>query len=639
MSGICGYICRQDHAVQPDALTGMLAEVRRRGPDREERWSEAGAGLAIAELLPGGSDPTNPGIGDAGGRVHAIVDGLITNRDELTQELAARGRVLRGSTSQELVAVLYDEIGDSFLERIEGLYALALWDGRRSRLLLARDRLGCKPLYYHASGEWLAFGSSIRALLACGAPAEFDPQAVDDYLSSGYCAGPGTIYRDVRKLPAAHWLAADRANPAAATPRSYWDFIDPRWDAECAPALASDDRAGFIWERIERSVSRMAPAGAPAGVCLSGGPDAGALVAALHGLGREPIRTFTACFSNKSFDESPGAKVTADAFHTEHFEALVEAPDPAELAACIDAFDEPYAHPSGIALYKAGGLARGKVRYTLGGESADDLFGGNHTHVAAKYLRIYNSLPGILGRSIIPRIVRMLPVSHTQDQFEYLAKRFVDGAGLDPKAADEAWKAVISSEIKNRLRGPALRDATLEASPNRHTQPHFDRAADLPYLNRLIYGEMKVFLVDDVLYKHDRMMMAHGVEERAPYSDKRLIEFSFRLPPEDKIRGRQTKRLFRQAIADKLPASIVHERKINFNSPASEWLYRGMGDFLRETLSASRLKRHGFLDPQAVSTMIDDHLARRVDYGRHLWSALSLTLWLEGAAGCGEKGT
>ncbi len=443
----------------------------------------------------------------------------------------------------------------------------------------------------------------------------------------GYCAGPGTIYRDVFKLPAAHSLILQQSGDARVS--RYWDLIDPRWDAACAPALASDDRAGYIWERIQRSVERMSSPGAPAGVCLSGGPDAAALVAALHSVGRAPIRTFTATFPNKSFDESAGARITANAFHAEHTEAPIEAPDPDALTACMDAFDEPYSHPSSIALYTTGKAARGNVRFTLGGESADDLFGGNTTHVASRYLRIYNSLPAFLGRGLIPRVIRALPVSHTQDRFEYLAKRFVDGAGLDPKSADEAWKAVISRDLKLRLRGPALRDIRLETSPSRHTHAHFERASDLPYLNRLIYAEMQVFLVDDVLYKHDRMMMAHGVEERAAYSDKRLMEFAFRLSPDEKIKGRRTKWLFRRALAGKLPDAIVNERKINFNSPASEWLYRDLGDFLRDTLSASRLQRFGFLDSKMASSMIDDHLAKRVDYGRQLWSALALTLWLE----------
>ena len=560
------------------------------------------------------------------GGVCAVVDGLVTNTRELSQQLRGKRRDIDPENQQELAAHLYEEFGEDFAERLEGSYALAVWDGGRRRLFLLRDRLGTKPLYYAASPKNFLFGSTIRALLAGGATRDIRYEAIDDYLTTGSVPGPGSIYRDVYKLPPAHVLTVE--NDGTTCLKRYWDLLDPRWDDDHRLALESDDRSLALWSLFRSSVDRMAPSNGPVGVFLSGGPDAAALVAALDELGRTDIRTYTAGFHSRGFDESAPARLTARHFSTAHREIIIDPTDGDILAECMRYFDEPYAHPSAVALYRAAQEAREEVQFVLGGESADDLFAGNTTLQASKLLHLYNRLPEWLNRRAVPWVANRLPLSYSQMSVSYRAKRFVEAAGMPPEEADAVWKQVIRDKYKADLYGPALRELPRRPQILR-SRPYLEHARGLPSLNRLVYAEMQMSLVEDVLNKHDRMPAAHGLENYGPFTDRRLVEFAFRLPLRDKVRGLRTKYLLRKMLKGRVPRAITYQPKIPFNSPAAEWLRGGLKDFLRDTLSAERLRSQGVLSPGAVRRMIDDHQAGRVDHGPPLWSLLSLTLWLD----------
>jgi asparagine synthase (glutamine-hydrolysing) len=296
----------------------------------------------------------------------------------------------------------------------------------------------------------------------------------------------------------------------------------------------------------------------------------------------------------------------------------------------VEGFDEPYAHPSAVALYLAARHARGEVQIMLGGESADDLFAGNRTLQASKILEYYNRLPGWLSRRAIPWAVDGLPMAYSQMSFSYRAKRFAEAAGMTPEQADAVWKQVIRREHKPALHGPALR-ALPERPAALRSQPHLDRTRELAPLNRLIYAEMQMSLVDDVLYKHDRVPAACGLDNFGPYTDRRVAEFAFRLPVNEKIRGLRTKYLLRKMIEKRVPREAAYQKKLPFNAPSSEWLSGSLREFLRDTLSDGTLRRQGVLDPGGVAGMMGDHLERRADNGPALWSLLALTLWLNAA--------
>lgn len=629
MAGICGCIGPRGDEADPDLARLMLRAIRRRGPAASEHRHCGGAVLAACSgrAIPERQFPALIGSTDSG--VFAAVDGVVTNALELGEELGWKGRGSPSGSRPDLIARAYEKFGLSFAEKVEGSYAVAVWDSRERRLVLVRDRLGAKPLYYAALPRRFVFGSTIRALFAGGVSSEIRYEAIDDYLSAGSVPGSTSVCSAVSKLPPAHLLVAE--SDGAVRLERYWDLLDPKCDEEHGPGLASDNRAEALWLLLRESVSRMAPHEEPLGVFLSGGPDAAAVVAALHELGRRDIRTYTACFRSSGYDESQTARLTARHFGTQHREVMVDSPAGDTLRDCVRGFDEPYGHPSAVALFLAARAASEKVRVVLGGESADDLFAGNRTLQASKLLDFYNRLPGWLGRLIIPWAIERLPLAYSQMSLSYRAKRFVEAAGLPPEQADAVWKQVIRSKQKAALRGPALRDLP-ERPAQLRSQSYLDRARDLPPLNRLIYAEMQMSLVDDVLYKHDRVPAAFGLDNFGPFTDRRMVEFSFRLPLNEKIRGLQTKYLLRKMLETRVPREVAYQRKLPFNAPASEWLGGGLQEFLRDTLSGETLRRQGVLDPAGVAQMIDDHLARRIDYGPALWSLLALTIWLDNMA-------
>jgi asparagine synthase (glutamine-hydrolysing) len=606
----------------------MLEAIRRRGPVDSARHCK-GPALLLAtsgQREPDGAE-LSP-IGSTGNGVFAISDGVVTNAAELAAELGVAGCHADGHHAQQLIALAYETLGDAFAEKLEGSYAIAVWDEPSRRLVLARDRLGAKPLYYAAAASKFLFGSTIRALLAGGIAPEIRYEAIDDYLTAGSVPGTESIYREISQVPPAHLMIVE--NDGARRLKRYWDLLDPRWDREHRAGLESGDRAEALWPLFRESVGRMAPREGPVGVFLSGGPDAAAVVAALGELGGRDVRTYTACFRSRGYDESATARLTARHFGAKHQEVMVDAPAGDVVRACVEGFDEPYAHPSAVALYLAARQARGEVQIMLGGESADDLFAGNRTLQAAKILEYYNRLPGWLSRRAIPWAVDRLPMAYSQMSFSYRAKRFAEAAGMTPEQADAVWKQVIRREDKPALHGPALR-ALPERPAALRSQPHLDRTRELAPLNRLIYAEMQMSLVVEVLYKHDRVPAACGLDNFGPYTDRRVAEFAFRLPVNEKIRGLRTKYLLRKMIEKRVPREAAYQKKLPFNAPSSEWLSGSLREFLRDTLSDGTLRRQGVLDPGGVAGMMGDHLERRADHGPALWSLLALTLWLEAA--------
>lgn len=628
MAGICGCIGLRGDEADPGLGGPMLEAIRRRGRAASARHC---LGPALLLATSGGAGPEHAEIslvGSTGNGVFALSDGVVTNAPELAAEVGVNGAGVEGRHAQDLIARAYEKFGEAFAEKIEGSYAIAVWDGRSRRLLLVRDRLGAKPLYYGSAAGKFLFGSTIGAVLAGGAPPEVRYEAIDDYLDAGTVPGTDSIYRGISQVPPAHLMIVEI--DGATRPRRYWDLLDPRWDREHRAALESGNRAEALWPLFRESAGRMAPRDGAVGVFLSGGPDAAAVVAALAELGGRDVRTYTACFRSPGYDESATARLTARHFGVKHQEAMVDAPSGDLVRACVEGCDEPYAHPSALALYLAARQASGEVQVILGGESADDLFAGNRTLQAAKILEWYNRLPGWLSRSAIPWAANRLPMAYSQMSFSYRARRFAQAAGMPLERADAIWKQAIRSEQKAALRGPALRGLPERPAALR-SQPHLDRARELAPLNRLIYAEMQMSLVDDVLYKHDRVPAAFGLDNFGPYTDRRVTEFAFRLPLNEKIRGPRTKYLLRKMIEKRVPREAAYQKKLPFNAPSSEWLSGSLREFLRDTLSDRTLRRQGVLDPAGVAGMIGDHLERRADNGPALWCLLALTLWLEAA--------
>jgi len=490
------------------------------------------------------------------------------------------------------------------------MFAAAIWDARRRRLVLARDRYGIKPLYYRHVGGELRFASELRALPR----GEIDLDALEAFLAFNSIPAPYSIFRDVRKLPAGHVLV--------------WEDGEVSLERYARPGPAAEgelrdgDEAEIVEElraRLRDSVRAHLLSDVPVGVLLSGGVDSAVLAALAAQETPEPVHTFTIGFAERSFDERDDARLVAERYGTAHHELLVRPEPELLLRALAEAFDEPFADSSALPTYLVSQLAAEHVKVALSGEGGDELFGGYYTYVAD--LTADHLAP--LARAVRP-LVEALPASTRKASLDYKAKRFVRAAHLPPLERHHGWKEIFSAEARGELTG---RQAAFD--PVSVYRARYAETAGAPELARLQDVDFGVYLVDDLLVKTDRASMAHSLEARVPFLDPLVTNLAFALPTRLKVRGLAKKVLLRKAAEPLLPAEVVHGRKRGFSIPAAAWLRGELEPFARTTLSPENLQRQGFFQTQPVTRLIDEHVAGREDWSRQLWGLLAFTLWYE----------
>jgi asparagine synthase (glutamine-hydrolysing) len=597
-----------DGAAERERLEAMAGTLVHRGPDSDGFLVDGPAGLAARRLsvidLERGDQP----IANEDQTVHVVQNGEIYNHEELRSELERAGHRFRTRCDTEVLVHAYEEWGDGFPRRLRGMFAVAIWDARRTRLLLGRDPFGIKPLYYRASSDGLEFASELRALPR----GEIDPDALDTFLTFNSIPAPLTIFADCRKLPAGHTLVWEGGEARLTR------FARPR--PVQASDVRSDDGAELVEEcraRLRDSVRAHLVSDVPVGVLLSGGIDSGLLAALAAEESSEPLRTFSIGFQEGSFDELGDARKVAARYRTDHHE-LVLRPDAALLLpALAEAFDEPFADSSALPTYLVSELASRHVKVALSGEGGDELFGGYYTYAAD----LLAPRLGAVARLARPFVER-LPSSSAKASFDYRAKRFVRAAHLPPLERHHGWKEIFSPALRAELtpRSDGFDPLDLYRVPFAETE-----GADL--LARLQDVDERVYLVDDLLVKTDRASMAHSLEARVPFCDPIVASFAHALPTRQKLRGLRKKVLLRKAAEPLLPRSIVYGRKRGFSIPAAAWLRGELEPFARDVLAAETLTRQGFFEPSVVERLLDDHVARREDLSRQLWGLLAFTLW------------
>src|SRR6266852_4468240 len=610
MCGICG-IASPVGPPDPEQLAAMSASLVHRGPDSGGEHFAGTVAIAARRLsiidLAGG-DQT---ITREDGSCTVVQNGEIYNFPELRGELERDGHTFHTRCDTEVHLHLYERHGPDFARRLRGMFAVAIWDARRRRLVLARDRYGIKPLYYRHVGGVLEFASELRALPR----GEIDLDALEAFLAFNSIPSPYSIFREIRKLPAGHVLVWEE--DGAVQIERY-----ARPGPVPIEELRTDDEAELIEElraRLRDSVRAHLLSDVPVGVLLSGGVDSAALAALAAQESSETVHTFTIGFAERSFDERADARRVAELYGTNHHELLVQ-PDPTLLLpALAEAFDEPFADSSALPTYLVSQLAAEHVKVALSGEGGDELFGGYYTYAADLLAARVGGLARLAGP-----LVERLPTSTSRASFDYKAKRFVRAAHLPPLERHHGWKEIFSPELRAELRDrpsafdpvDILRDRYRETvAPNEHA--------------RLQDVDLGIYLVDDLLVKTDRASMAHSLEARVPYLDTIVTNLALALPRRQKIRGLSKKVLLRKAAAPLLPREIVHGKKRGFSIPAAAWLRGDLEPFARETLSTEALRRQGFFQPETVTRLIDDHVAGREDLSRQLWGLLAFTLWYE----------
>jgi asparagine synthase (glutamine-hydrolysing) len=609
MCGICG-IASTNGSADADRVAAMSATLVHRGPDSFGEFADGVAALAARRLsiidLETGDQP----IANEDGSLHVVQNGEIYNYAELRRELERAGHRFRTHCDTEVLLHLYEEHGDGFAKRLRGMFAVAIWDAPRRRLLLARDRFGIKPLYYRVDGDELAFASELRALPR----GELDLDALEAFLAFNSIPSPLTIFRESRKLPPGHLLSWENGK------------VELTRFARPAPVSSADVRTDEEAELVEELRARMRDSvrahlvsDVPVGVLLSGGVDSAFLAALAAGESSEPLRTFSIGFEERSFNELADARRVAERYGTDHQE-LVLRPDAALLLpALADAFDEPFADSSALPTYLVSELAARDVKVALSGEGGDELFGGYYTYAAD----LLAQRVGGLARLARP-LVEALPSSSAKASFDYKAKRFVRAAHLPPLERHHGWKEIFSSDLRAELTGRSSAFDPVDVLRGRYAET---RGAD--ELARLQDVDLGTYLVDDLLVKTDRASMAHSLEARVPYLDTVVTNLALALPTRHKLRGLSKKVLLRKAAEPLLPREIVHGRKRGFSIPAAAWLRGELEPFARETLSDETLRRQGYFQPEPVERLLEAHVSGREDHSRQLWGLLAFTLWYE----------
>jgi asparagine synthase (glutamine-hydrolysing) len=573
--------------------------------------------LSIIDI-PGGHQP----LTNEDGSVHLVFNGEIYNFRELRASLEQRGHRFATRSDTEVIVHLYEEHGDACVEHLRGMFAFALWDDRRERLLLARDRLGVKPLYYAVpeSGDvQLAFASELKSLFAVpGVSRELDLESLTSYLAYLYVPHPRTAIVGARRLPPAHILVAEGGRVDV---RRYWE-IDTAAEASPDPE--------HLWELFAEAVELRLVADVPVGSFLSGGIDSSSIVAAATE--REgPPDTFTVIFSRpeeRLYDERDDARAIAKAFGTSHHE-LAARPDARELLPeIVRHFDEPFGNPTALLVYELARLTRQHVKVALAGDGADELFAGYPRFRGLAAASWYRKVPSPM-RALAAAGARALPES-TRGRHSLRRAREFALAPLDSlENAYLSWITYFDADHRAGLLASSVQERLRESPPpERFVLDLFARAPRTDLVNRLSYVELQSFLPCNVLEYGDRMSMAHGLEVRAPFTDHRLVEHVMSLPGSAKLHRGRTKAILRDAVASHLPARPLAKRKIGFNPPMGLWLNNELSSLVDSHLSRDQVEARGLFRPEAVSQLVASLRTGRRDASLHVWSLIVLEQWL-----------
>ncbi|HEV3276135.1 MAG TPA: asparagine synthase (glutamine-hydrolyzing) [Terriglobia bacterium] len=617
MCGIAGIVSSEAGGFDADTIHRMCQTIVHRGPDDEGIFFRNGVGLGMRRLsiidVAGGHQP----VSNEDGTVWVVYNGEIYNFPELRRELEKRGHRFSTRTDTEVIVHLYEERGADCVHELRGMFAFALYDERRRRLLLARDRLGIKPLHYAAGGGRLLFGSEIKAILAAAPElAAVDREGLLQYLCYGYIPDPATSFSGIRKLPPGHLLEFENGE---ARVRQYWDLPaygthEPASEEECLQELE---------HRLAEAVRIRLIADVPLGALLSGGTDSSTVVALMARASSAPVKTFAIGFKQEDFNEAPHARKVAERFGTDHHELILEPDVVATVESLSRSLEEPFADSSMLPTYFVSCLARRHVTVALSGDGGDELFAGYDRYRVHHDREIFERIPGWLGRLYRERVYPGLPVGLRGRKFAYNAslpwrERYTDMVtflhGLD------RGMGLLSDDLRSELGGAAdPRDVLLDA---------LDRASAPDQLSRILYADTKTYLVGDILTKVDRMSMLTSLEVRVPILDHVFVEWVTGLGSRWKMREGGQKYILRK-LAERVgvPREVLERPKQGFALPLVHWIRHELKDMILTLLLERRSLERGYFDGRAVRRLLDEHFQGRRDHSACIWLLLMFELW------------
>jgi asparagine synthase (glutamine-hydrolysing) len=620
MCGICGIY--NPAGSQPEHIHAMLNTIVHRGPDDEGQYVNGVIGLGSRRLsiidVPGGSQP----ICNEEGSIWIVFNGEIYNYPALRQQLQTLGHTFATRSDTEVIVHLYEEYGESCVEHLSGMFAFAIWDSTQQKLMLARDRIGQKPLFYLHEDNRLLFSSEIKGLLAVTTQERaLDEVALHYFLSLRFIPPPLTIFRNVRKLPAAHILIHQNGQTRIS---QYWQLSfghQKNWtEAELLDRLR---------EKLQGAVQSHLISDVPVGAFLSGGLDSSMVVALMSPDIGEALQTFAVGVEESDFNELPYARMVADRYNTDHREACVSSNLLQMLPRMIWHMDEP-SDPIAACMFEAAELASRSVKVVLGGDGGDELFAGFDRYTGNNYISLYRHIPGALRQGLIGPLFAAIP-----DSFTYKSTtqklRWVHQLSLLNDAGERYAEATCFFRFnhlqKKQLFGDQLWRNVGQINAAHAIADPFNKTDSDHLLDRMLYADFVTRLPEHSLMLTDRMTMAHGLEARSPFLDHQLVEFMASVPAHFKVQGRQTKKILRTLSKDYLPDTIVQRQKQGFMFPIAYWFRGKLFPFLEASLNQSFFVREGYFQKEAINKLLEEHRSQKVDHHVRLWMLLNLELW------------
>ncbi len=632
MCGITGAVWSQpEKAIDAATLRRMVEVLAHRGPDGEGTYAEdlrvepgqpAMPGVALGHRrlaiidLAGGRQP----MANEDQSVWIVFNGEIYNFRELRRRLEAHGHQFQTHSDTETIVHLYEEEGTGFVEHLNGMFALAIWDARQRQLVLARDRLGEKPLVYRLEPGRLLFASELKSLLEVpGTPRELDPQAVDAYLTYQYVPHPQTILRGIAKLPPAH-LAVYREGRLDVRP--YWQ---PDFQAEVVRSPEEDARE--LRELLASSVEMRLESDVPLGAFLSGGVDSTIIVGLMQKLSRQPVRTFSIGFPVPEYDETHYAAIAAKQFGTLHQEFRVEPDAVAILPKLVWHYDEPMADSSAVPTWYLSQITREHVTVALTGDGGDELFAGYPRYQAVWLGSWFDRLPRVVRRVLAGPFWQKLPASPRQKSFRRRLRRFAEMLGKPPLDRYLEWIAIFGEARRAALYEPEFLNSLADSDPLEFLRARAALCSRRDPVTSASLTDLGTYLPCDLMTKVDIASMAHGLECRPPFLDHRVVELAARMPPARKFRRGHGKRILLETFADLLPEEIQRRSKMGFGVPLDHWFRGPLAGLTQEVLLDKSTLDRGIFRGEAVRQLVEEHLAGRFDHAYRLWALLVLELW------------
>jgi asparagine synthase (glutamine-hydrolysing) len=620
MCGIVGKVTADGSPVDPAMLRRMCAALRHRGPDAQGTHVSEGAGLGIQRLriidLEGGDQP----IYNEDGNVVVVLNGEIYNFRELRRRLERSGHSFATRSDTEVIVHLYEERGPACVRELHGMFALAIWDRRRRRLMLARDRVGKKPLFFSLRDGELSFASELDALLEDPeVPRDLDHAALDAYLAFRCVPAPRSALRAVRKLPPASTLVLSGGRAEIET---YW-----RLDyARKTPVADVRDVAEALREQLRRAVRRRLVADVPLGAFLSGGIDSAAVVATMAELSAQPVRTFTIGFRSAAYDELPLARRVAQRFATEHHELVVE-PDALRLVPeVLRRYGEPFADSSALPSYLVAQMARPHVTVALNGDGGDENFAGYTRYAGQAMLGLLDGVPRPV-RAVLAEAGRRVAPGAELDGLRSRVRRLAEGVALDPGARYARYLSALSGLDRDALYTPEHRELAGEPLLPAAIEARWNASSATSLVDRMLDVDVQTYLADDLLVKMDIATMAHSLEARSPLLDHELMEFAASLPAEMKLHRRETKVALRAALRGLVPDEVLDAPKRGFRLPIADWFRGELAGYARDVLLDPATLARGWFRPAYVCALLDRHEQRLEDRSQAIWTLLALELW------------